>query len=66
MFIDVFCLKLNFSLNEKNCMFLYTPKEKHKEIRTNGEIFSLVSDVDVEESIFCNAELKFLFQPIPL
>ena len=47
-------------------MFLHTPKKTHKEIRTNSEIFSLVSDVDVEESIFFfNAELKLLFKPIP-
>ena len=45
-------------------MYLKTSKRTNEKIKTNRDTFSLVSDVDVEESMFFNTELKLLFQPI--
>ena len=49
-------------------MYLHTPdtpKEKKREYKKKRNNFSLVSDVDVEDSVFLNTELNFLLQPIP-
>lgn len=49
-------------------MYLHTPdtpKEKKREYKKKRNNFPLVSDVDVEDSVFLNTELNFLLQPIP-
>ena len=42
-------------------IIVHTPKETNEEIKIKRNTFSLVADVDVEESVFFNAELKLLF-----
>lgn len=49
-------------------MYLHTPdtpKEKKREYKKKRNNFPLVSDVDVEDSVFLNTELNFPLQPIP-
>ena len=58
--VDLSCLKLDFSLNQKILhVSTYSKGKKNKETKTKINTFLLVSDIS-----FFNAELKLLFQPI--
>ena len=46
-------------------MYMHTPKERKEVIKTKTNTFSPVSDANVTEFVFFNAELKIPFQPIP-
>ena len=46
--VEIFCLKFDFLLHTE----IHTPKDTNDEIKTNRNAFSLLSDVDVEESMF--------------
>ena len=46
-------------------MYMHTPKERKGVIKTKTNTFPPVSDADVTESVFFNAELKIPLQPIP-
>ena len=46
-------------------MYMHTPKERKGVIKTKTNTFPPVSDANVAEFVFFNAELKIPFQPIP-
>ena len=41
---------------------IHTPKETNNEIKANGKIFSVVSNIDIEESLFPNVESKIPYK----
>ena len=52
--------KLQFVSNILS-IIVHTPKETNEEIKIKRNTFSLAADVDVEESVFFNAELKLFY-----
>ena len=56
--VDIFCLKFVFALA---CVYV-SQRKRNNERKTNGNTFSLISNVDVKESIFFREELRILYK----